>query len=63
MLVPGGLSCWSSVSRIIRLTLFAPDILEAILAGEERSGLTLARLVGKLPMLWEEQRRYFGFPE
>jgi hypothetical protein len=31
------------------------------LAGEEPSGLTLAKLVGKLPMLWEEQRRLFGF--
>ncbi|MHC4253195.1 MAG: hypothetical protein ACYS9X_29095 [Planctomycetota bacterium] len=51
----------SYVSRIMRLTLLAPDIVEAILAGEEPSGLTLAKLVGKLPMMWEEQRKVFGF--
>ena len=46
----------SYVSRIIRLCLLAPDIVEAIVEGREPSGLSLERLVGGLPVVWEEQR-------
>jgi hypothetical protein len=49
-------------SRMLRLTLLAPDIIEAILRGAEPSGLSLARLTGRLPLLWTEQRERFGFP-
>ena len=49
----------SYVGRILRLTLLAPDIIEAILRGNEPSGLSLARLVKEVPMLWEEQRKLF----
>jgi hypothetical protein len=49
------------VSRILRLTFLAPDIIEAILAGREPSGLSLARLTAKMPMVWEEQREPLGF--
>ena len=51
----------SYVGRVIRLTLLAPDIVEAIVRGDEPSGLSLERLVKKMPMLWEEQRERFGF--
>ena len=52
----------SYVSRILRLTTLAPDIIEAILDGKEPSGLSLAVLTKeRLPELWEEQRRAFGF--
>lgn len=37
------------------------DILEAILRGDEPSGLSLAKLTGRLPLLWSEQRKKFGF--
>jgi hypothetical protein len=50
------------VSRMLRLTLLAPDIIEAILRGAEPSGLSLGRLTGRLPLLWTEQREKFGFP-
>ena len=50
-------------ARILRLTLLAPDIIEAILAGREPSGLSLTRLTQTLPMLWDEQRELFGFPQ
>lgn len=49
----------SYVGRILRLTLLAPDIVEAILRGDEPSGLSLAELVGEIPMLWAEQREEF----
>ena len=51
----------SYVGRIIRLTLLAPDIIEAIVRGDEPSGLSLERLVKGMPVVWEEQRERFGF--
>ena len=51
----------SYVGRIIRLTLLAPDIVEAIVDGGEPSGLSLERLVKRMPMLWGEQRDAFEF--
>ena len=52
----------SYVSRVLQLTLLAPDIVEAGLAGREPSGLSLAKLTQSLPVLWDEQRELFGFP-
>lgn len=52
----------SYVARILRLGLLAPDIIEAILAGREPSGLSLAKLTQTFPVLWSEQREMFGFP-
>ena len=49
----------SYVSRILRLTLLAPDIVEAILAGSTDQGLILEQLERPLPSSWEEQRRRF----
>ena len=52
----------SFVARMLRLTLLAPDIVEAILSGDEPSGLTYKDLSwGKFPALWSEQRKRFGF--
>ncbi|HPQ72196.1 MAG TPA: hypothetical protein PKW95_23950 [bacterium] len=47
------------VSRILGLTLLAPDIVRAIMDGDEPSGLSLARLTKPFPVLWEDQRRIF----
>jgi hypothetical protein len=44
------------VSRILRLALLAPDICEAILAGQPDQSLMLERLERPLPASWEEQR-------
>ena len=46
----------SYVGRLLRLTSLAPDIIEAILAGNEPEGISLARLRKDLPVIWEEQR-------
>jgi hypothetical protein len=46
----------SYVSRILRLALLAPDIIEAILADTTDQALTLERLERPLPGSWEEQR-------
>ena len=46
----------SFAARLLRLTLLAPDIIEAILMGEEPSGLSLTTLTKQLPSDWEAQR-------
>jgi hypothetical protein len=52
----------SYVSRILRLALLAPDIVEAILAGTTDQGLMLQRLEQPLPAFWEEQRGLLDRP-
>jgi len=47
----------SYVSRILRLALLAPDIVEAVLAGRTVQGVMLEQLEGPLPASWEEQRQ------
>ena len=46
----------SFVSRVIRLALLAPDIVEAILAGRQPAALTLKGLMEPFPVEWERQR-------
>jgi hypothetical protein len=50
----------SYVSRILRLALLAPNILEAILAGRTDQALMLEKLERPLPASWAEQRDHFG---
>ena len=46
----------SYLSRILRLTLIAPDIIEAILSGRQPRTLQLDDLLKPLPAAWERQR-------
>ena len=50
----------SYVSRIMRLALLSPDIVEAIVDGREPSGLSLERLAKGIPVVWAEQRKQIG---
>ena len=50
----------SYVSRILRLALLAPDIIEAIIAGRTDQSMMLEQLQRPLPASWEEQRRLLG---
>ena len=43
------------LARLLRLTLLAPKIVEAILDGEEPDGLSLETLRKPTSMIWEEQ--------
>ena len=47
----------SFVNRLLRLTLLAPDIQEAIIDGRQPKGLQLEELTGSMPSGWEEQRQ------
>ncbi len=44
------------IGRMLRLTSLAPDIIEAILRGNEPDGLSLEKLRKNLPARWDEQR-------
>jgi hypothetical protein len=45
----------SYVSRILRLALLAPEIVEAILAGRTDQGMMLEQLERPLPASWDDQ--------
>jgi transposase InsO family protein len=47
----------SFVNRLLRLTLLAPDIQEAILYGRQAKSLQLEELTGSIPSGWQEQRK------
>ena len=49
----------SYVSRVLRLTLLAPDIVEAILKGTQGPEVTLARVLEPFPGEWREQVEIF----
>src|SRR5262245_9704419 len=46
----------SYVGRVLRLTLLAPDIVEAILVGRQSAQVTLALLMRRFPVRWPDQR-------
>lgn len=50
----------SYVARTLSLTLLAPDVVQAVIAGKERSGLSVARIRNDLPIRWDDQRSVFG---
>lgn len=43
-------------ARILRLTLLAPYVVDAIMIGDEPSGLSLSMLTKRSPMIWNDQR-------
>ena len=50
----------SYVARVLNLSLLAPDLADAILHGQEPSGLSLARLRDDFPVEWARQRITLG---
>jgi hypothetical protein len=49
-----------ALSRILRLALLAPDIIEAIVTGRADGSPMLEQLERPLPASWEGQRRRIG---
>lgn len=49
----------SYVSRVLRLTLLAPEIIKMILDGRHPTDLTMAALMKPFPVEWWEQTRLF----
>lgn len=50
----------SYIARILRLTLLAPDIVEAILDGRQPAGIQLDDLLAPFPVEWARQRHSFA---
>ena len=50
----------SYMTRVLRLTLLAPDIVEAILDGRQGPEVTLARVLEPFPMEWHQQPGNFA---
>ncbi|MBJ6370772.1 hypothetical protein [Sedimentitalea arenosa] len=50
----------SYMTRVMRLTLLAPDIVEALLDGKQGPDVTLASLLDPFPLAWAAQPEYFG---
>ena len=46
----------SYMTRVVCLTLLAPDIVEAILDGKQGAEVTLARVLEPMPVEWSEQQ-------
>ena len=47
------------MTRILRLTLLAPDIVEAILNNSQGATVTLAQLLEPFSAIWTEQKVLF----
>ena len=48
--------------RLRKLAFLAPDIMEAVIAGDVPESLSLERLKQGFPLDWNAQRTQFGFP-
>lgn len=46
----------SYVGRMLKLTSLAPEIVEAIVRGNEQEGISLRQLHDGVPLSWQEQR-------
>jgi hypothetical protein len=51
----------SYISRVLRLTLLAPDIVEAILDGRQSAEMTLSVLMRPFAVGWREQVEAIDF--
>jgi hypothetical protein len=51
----------SYVSRLLRLTLLAPEIVETILDGGQPPALQIEALLKPMPVEWEKQKVTLGF--
>jgi hypothetical protein len=51
----------SFVNRLLRITLLAPNIQEAILDGRQPKGIQLEELARTMPSSWEKQEELVHF--
>lgn len=48
------------MSRVLRLTLLAPDVVEATLDGRQPERMRLKELLDGFPVEWASQREHLG---
>ena len=49
------------VARVLRLTLLAPEIVHAILAGTLKRNIPIENFRKEMPIRWEDQKKLFDF--
>ncbi|WNM63157.1 hypothetical protein [Candidatus Nitrospira neomarina] len=49
------------VMRVLRLSFLAPDLIDAILMGQQPPAFTLEPFRRPIPLEWAAQRKFFGF--
>ena len=49
---------YTYMARVLRLTLLAPDIVEAILEGKQGPQVTVAMMLEPFSLVWSDQRAY-----
>jgi hypothetical protein len=49
----------SYVGRSIRLTMFSPEIIHAVLTGKINKSISTEKLKQALPPMWEDQKKMF----
>ena len=49
----------SYMTRVLRLTLLAPDIVEAVLDGRQGPEVTLTQVLEPFPLTWQHQAQHF----
>jgi hypothetical protein len=52
----------SFANRLLRLTLLAPEIAEAILEGRQRRAMAVQELMRAVPSAWTAKRNLVGIP-
>jgi hypothetical protein len=52
----------SYVGRVLRLTLLAPEVVEALLAGRQLPTMQLDIVLQRFPVDWQSQRQKWGNP-
>ena len=50
----------SYMTRVLRLTLLSPEVVEAVLDGRQETLVTLARLMEPFPLSWADQKNTFS---
>ncbi|WVJ71810.1 hypothetical protein FLP41_14455 [Paracoccus marcusii] len=50
----------SYMTRVLRLTLLAPEIVEAIMDGRQKPKVTLAQVLEPFPLAWQHQASSFS---
>ena len=53
----------SYMNRLLRFTILAPDIIEAIIYGKESDGISQTKFTGEIPADWGVQRERWDYPE
>jgi hypothetical protein len=52
--------CSTYMNRLLRFTILAPDIIEALLSGSESDTISQTKLTAEIPADWREQRERWG---